>query len=95
MEAEEGGEEELMKEASRERLLLVREKRTMCLKPCLANRRAMCEPIMGPEPMMKMGPAGAMVVVVVSVEEIEEAIEGRVRRKEVEMFEKGGIGDRD
>ena len=32
------------------------------MKLLTAKSRAMCEPIMGPEPTMKMGPDGAIVV---------------------------------
>ena len=54
------GAAEVTKVASRERLEVEREKRATCVKPCVAKRRAMCEPIIGPDPTIKMGPGGAM-----------------------------------
>ena len=50
------GEAVVMKAASRARLSGEREKRATCGKPCVANRRGICEPIIGPEPMTKRGP---------------------------------------
>lgn len=55
------GAPDLTKAASRERLEGEREKRAICVKVCVANRRAMWEPFMGPEPTTKMGPEGGMV----------------------------------
>ena len=31
------------------------------MKPCVENRQVTCEPIMGPESIMRMGPAGALL----------------------------------
>ena len=38
-----------------------REKIATLVKICVAKRQAICEPIIGPEPTMKMGPEGAIV----------------------------------
>lgn len=55
------GRAEVTNEASRERFDAEREKRAIWVKALVAKRRAGWEPIMGPEPTMKIGLGEDMV----------------------------------
>ena len=50
----------MTKEASRDRLEVEREKRARCSNPRWAKRGSTCEPIIGPEPMIKIVLGGVM-----------------------------------